>query len=258
VLRPATPHLIPPAVAVHSPWVRNTHWIATISFLLLVISGSEILMVHPRLYWGNVGNDLVPAWIELPISRNYRHAGWEGKAPFFPGSNAPVTAARTFKTFNRNSWGRSLHFLAGWGLVLAGAVYLFAGIFSGHFRRHLVPRLAELRPRAFWEDAADHLRLRVKAATGGPNYGLLQKAAYCGVVFIALPAVGMTGMAMSPAITAAHPWLVSMWGGFQSARSVHFLLSIALVLFVAVHIAMVVKSGFGRQMRGMTLGRKSP
>jgi thiosulfate reductase cytochrome b subunit len=215
-------------------------------------------MVHPRLYWGNVGNDLTPAWIELPISRNYRHGGWEDRQAFADGAPAAVTAARTFKTFNHNSWGRSLHFLAGWGLITAGVVYLVAGIVSGHFRRHLLPREPQMRPTAFRAELADHLRLRVRGATGGPDYGLLQKCAYLAVVFIGLPGEVLTGFAMSPALTAAHPWLLSLWGGYQTARSVHFLLAVGLLLFLAVHVTMVVKSGFRRQMRAMTLGGKGP
>jgi thiosulfate reductase cytochrome b subunit len=246
-----------PIPAKHSGWVRFTHWIVTVSFLLLVFTGAEILMVHPRLYWGNVGNDLTPAWIELPISRNFRHGGWEGREAFPGEEHAPVSESRTFNTFNHNSWGRSLHFLAGWGLIAAGLVYLVAGIASGHFRRDLLPRRAEMRPGAFWADVVAHVRRQVRGAADGPDYGLLQKCAYLGVVFIGLPCAVLTGFAMSPAITAAHPWLLGMWGGYQSARSVHFLLAVALVLFLAVHVYMVVKSGFKRQMRAMTLGKKS-
>jgi thiosulfate reductase cytochrome b subunit len=239
----------------HRNWVKSTHWIATASFLLLVFTGAEILMVHPRLYWGDVGNSLTPAWLELPISKNHRHGGWEGREPFFNEADTPVSASRTFRTFNNNSWGRSLHFLAGWGLVASGAVYLLAGFVSGHFWRHLLPRRAELRPKTLWADAVE-VRFRIRAVTGGPDYGPLQKCAYVAVVFIALPGTVITGFAMSPAITAAHPWLLKMWGGFQSARSVHFLLAVALIVFVAVHIVLVIKSGFRRQMRAMTLGEK--
>jgi thiosulfate reductase cytochrome b subunit len=238
--------------------VKSTHWIATVAFLLLVVSGAEILMVHPRLYWGDAGNDLTRAWLELPISRNYHHGGWEGKEAFYGEAQAPITEARTFKTFNLNSWGRSLHFLAGWALVAVGAVYLVAGLASGHFRRHLLPRAAEMRPRALWADVVDHARLAAREATGGPDYGVLQKCAYFGVVFIALPGEVLTGFTMSPAITAAHPWLLDLWGGYQSARSVHFLLAIALLLFTAVHVAMVAKFGFKCRMRAMTLGAKNP
>jgi len=247
-----------PIPAKHSGWVRITHWIVTVSFLLLVFTGIEILMVHPRLYWGDVGNDLTPAWIELPISRNFRHGGWEGKEAFGGGANAPVTEARTFKTFNQNSWGRSLHFLAGWGLVAAGAVYFLAGFVSGHFRRDLLPRFEEMRSRALWADFVEGARRQLRVGKEGPDYGPLQKCVYLGVVFVGLPGEVLTGFAMSPAIAAAHPWLQTMWGGQQSARSVHFLLAVALVLFLAVHVYKVAKSGFRRSMRAMTLGGKGP
>lgn len=251
---PETP--VPSPVARHSGWVKSTHWIVTISFLLLVFSGAEILMVHPRLYWGDAGNGLMPAWLELPISRNHQ-LPWESQEAFYEGvSNGPVSMSRTFRTFNQNSWGRSLHFLAGWILFVAGAVYLLAGIFTGHFRRHLIPRLSELRRKAFGAEVRDHLRLRIKRATGGPQYGLLQKCAYFGVVFIAFPGEVLTGFTMAPAITAAHPWLLTLFGGYQSARTIHFLLAVALVLFLAAHIVMVIKSGFRRQMRAMTVGDK--
>ena len=177
---------------------------------------------------------------------------------FFAGTEAPVSEARTFRMFNKNSWGRSLHFLAGWGLVSAGVVYLVTGIISGHFQRHLVPRRNEIRSSAMWADLLAHVRFKIRRAVGGPDYGPLQKCAYFGVVFIALPGTALTGFAMSPAITAAHPWLLDMWGGFQSARSVHFLLAAVLVLFLAVHVAMVISSGFKLQIRAMTLGKQEP
>src|SRR5882672_3809825 len=107
----------------HSRWVRTSHWVVTISFLILVFSGYMILMVHPRLYWGEVGNDLTPALFELPISRNYKHGGWEKITPFYDKPGSPVTANRTFEIFNQNGWGRSLHFLSAWLLVITGLVY---------------------------------------------------------------------------------------------------------------------------------------
>src|SRR4030095_9608476 len=99
-------------------------------------------------------------------------------------------------------------------------VYLLAGIFTGHFRHHLVPRLADLAPSEFWREVKEHARLRIRGATGGPQYGLLQKCAYFAVVFLALPLIVVTGLTMSPAITAAYPFLLSMFGGFQSARTI--------------------------------------
>src|SRR4026208_1455148 len=120
-------------------WRRIFHSIITLSFLILAFTGVEILMVQPRLYWGEVGNNLTPALIELPISRNHRHGGWADTTPFFREAGSPVSASRTFEIFNKNGWGRSLHFLMAWFLVLTGTVYLLAGVFTGHFRRHMVP-----------------------------------------------------------------------------------------------------------------------
>jgi thiosulfate reductase cytochrome b subunit len=228
----------------------------TLSFITLAFTGVVILMAHPRLYWGEVGNDLTPALIELPISRNYRHGGWDNSVPFFQDEASPVSANRTYDIFNKNGWGRSLHFLAAWFLVSIGLSYLLAGVLTGHFRRHIVPRPAEISPALVWRDVRNHVRLRIRAATGGPQYGLMQKCSYFLVVFLALPLAVLTGLAMSPAITAAYPFLSRIFGGFQSARTIHFFAFVALMLFLLVHVVMIIKSGFKRQMRSMTFGEK--
>ena len=238
----------------HARWVRISHWIVTASLLTLVVTGFEILMVHPRLYWGKAGNDLTPALLELPISRNYKHRGYDTPRPFFEKAAGPVSASRTYDIFNQNGWGRSLHFLAAWLLVLPGAVYLLVGLFGGHFRRHIWPGSRELAPRLVWRDFVEHLRLRVPPAPGGPQYGLLQKISYSFVVFVAAPLMIVTGLTLSPAVTSAFPILLDLFGGYQSARTIHFFTSAALVLFVIAHVVMVVKSGFRRQIRAMTVG----
>jgi thiosulfate reductase cytochrome b subunit len=241
-------------VSPHARWVRISHWILTVSVLTLAFSGVMILMVHPRLYWGEVGNDLTPALFELPISRNHQHGGWTTAMPFFADAAGPISAGRTYDIFNQNGWGRSLHFLAAWCLVVPGLIYLIAGIAGGHFRSHIWPRAGELTSRLFWREVVDHLHLRIRPAAGGPHYGLLQKCAYSAVVFVAAPLIVVTGLAMSPAVTAAHPFLSGIFGGYQSARTIHFFTFAALVLFVFVHLVMVIKSGFKRQIRAMTLG----
>ena len=244
----------PPAPG-HTRWVRISHWVVTLSVAALAFTGVEILMVHPRLYWGEVGNDLTTPLIELPISRNHQHGGWSGQTPFFAGTASPITASRTYDIFNQNGWGRSLHFLAGWFLVVSGAIYLLLGVLGGHFRRHLVPGPSQLSPAHLWREVRDHLRLRIPAATGGPDYGLLQRGAYAAIVFVTLPLTVLTGVTMSPAITAAFPFLLTVFGGHQSARTIHFFAFAATMLFLVVHLVMVVKSGFRRQMRAMTIGR---
>ena len=242
------------AVHRHARWVRISHWVLTASVLTLAVTGFVILMAHPRLYWGEVGNDLTPALIELPISRNYKHAGWDKPTPFFDDGAVPITASRTFHIFNQNGWGRSLHFLAAWALVLPGAVYLLAGLSGGHFRSHIWPKPGELAPSFVLRDIIDHLHLRIPPASGGPQYALLQKCAYSFVVFVAAPLMVVTGLTMSPAVTAAFPSLLRIFGGYQSARTLHFFAFVALLLFVLVHVLMVVKSGFRRQIRAMTVG----
>jgi thiosulfate reductase cytochrome b subunit len=240
----------------HARWVRISHWIATVSVFTLAFTGFVILMAHPRLYWGEVGNSLTPALFELPISRNHQHGGWQNRVTFFqdPASSA-ISANRTYEIFNQNGWGRSLHFLAAWVLVVPGVLYLLAGVFTGHFRVHVWPRSGELTPRLLWKDLVAHLRLKIAPATGGPDYGLMQKLAYSGVVFVALPVAVLTGLAMSPRITAAYPFVSSAVGGFQSLRTIHFFAFVALIVFAIVHVALVIASGFKRQMRGMILGK---
>jgi thiosulfate reductase cytochrome b subunit len=238
----------------HARWVRFSHWILAASVLTLAFSGFEILMVHPRLYWGKAGNDLTPALFELPISRNYQHGGWAPPVVFSSGAHPIVSAARTYDIFNQNSWGRSLHFLAAWFLAVTGLIYLVGGFANGHLWRHLVPRARELSPRLLGRDIAMHLRLPMPAAPGGPPYGLLQKLTYACVVFVALPLVVLTGLAMSPAVTAAYPGLLDLFAGSQSARTIHFFAFVALMLFLIVHVVMVALTGFRRQMRAMTFG----
>jgi thiosulfate reductase cytochrome b subunit len=238
----------------HSTWVKTTHWIGTISFLLLVFTGVEIIMVHPRFYWGEVGNDLTPALFELPISRNYHHGGWEKTMPFFTNAGSPVSASRTYAIFNKNGWGRSLHFLSAWFLVITGLLYLLTAILSGHIKRNLLPKTKELSFRLLIKDIADHIRMKFEFIKG-PQYGLLQKLSYLIVLFFLFPIIILTGLTMSPAIAAACPFLLKIFFGAQSARTIHFFAAALLVLFLIVHILMIIRTGFKQHMRAMTFGR---
>ena len=238
----------------HRRWVKITHWIGTISFLFLVFSGFEILMVHPRLYWGEVGNDLTPALFELPVSRNYQHGGWDQSRSFYEYAGSPVSASRTYDIFNQNGWGRSLHFLAAWFLVITGMIYLLIAIFSGHIRRNLWPRIKQFSAKLLYEDIVNNFRMKITFVKG-PQYGLLQKISYVSVIFVLLPVIVLTGLTMSPAVTAACPWLLKLFFGAQSARTIHFFAAALLVLFVLIHIVMIIKSGFKQHMQAMTFGK---
>ena len=225
----------------HARWVRISHWVIAASILTLGSTGLIILMAHPRLYWGNVGNDLTPALVELPLGRNHWHTTWDTPVPFFAGAGSPVSAVRTYDILNENSWGRSLHFLAAWVMVGSAGFYLLASLLTGHFQRNLLPRLTDPR--------RTH-----RAARPGPPYNALQKCAYAGVMFIGLPMMALTGMAMSPAIASAYPWLTDALGGSQSARTIHFGMFCLLTLFLAGHVLLAILSGFKRQLRAMTIG----
>jgi len=189
----------------HRVWVRVCHWVVAISFLVLSFSGVYIFAVHPRLYWGEVGNSLMPALLEIPITANHQPEGWERTATFPLRDGEIYTASRTYDIFNQNGWARSLHFLMAWFLVLTGLAYLVTGVVSGHARRNLVPGVAGLSPRKLWEDAKDHMPSKLTPSGGGPPYGILQRLSYSVVVFVLFPLMVLTGMTMSPAVTAAYP-----------------------------------------------------
>jgi thiosulfate reductase cytochrome b subunit len=227
--------------------------VIALSVITLGVTGFFILMVHPRLYWGEVGNDLTPAFLELPISDNHRPEGWQQTVSFDDLANAPVSASRTYATFNENGWARSAHFLAGWFLALAGVYYVLAGLVTGHALRNVVPRFRDLAPRTLWRDLTSHRGVLARA-TSGPPYRPLQKSTYAAVAFVALPFMVLTGLTMSPTVTAAYPVLSDVFGGQQTARTLHFFGFAALVLFLLGHVTMVILSGFRRQVRAMTLG----
>jgi len=242
------------SAAGHRAWVRVCHWLGAVSFFALIVTGFLILMVHPRLYWGKVGNDLMPAILELPISNNHRPEGWVQAVTFSEFENSPISANRTYGIFNQNGWARSLHFLSAWLLVVAGSIYLLAGIATGHLWRNLIPRPRDFRLQTLGREIRNYLRFQFGSAGGGAPYGSLQRWTYVLVVLIAAPFMVLTGLTMSPAVTAAYPILLDIFGGQQSARTLHFVGFAALVLFFLVHVAMVILTGFRRQMRAMILG----
>ena len=241
-----------PTLAGHRLWVKLTHWMGTLSFLLLLFSGVEILMVHPRFYWGETGNDLMPALFELPVSRNYQHGGWTATEAFYNTKNSPVSAGRTYDIFNQNGWGRSLHFLSAWVLLITGLIYLITALYTKHVQRHILPQKKELNYKTFKADIHNHLHDAIRFIKG-PQYGLLQKISYTAVTFFLLPLMVVTGLAMSPAVVASCPFLLTILNGVQSARTIHFFAAVMLLLFLIIHIIMIVRSGFKKQILAMTI-----
>ncbi|SDC92958.1 cytochrome b561 [Sphingomonas sp. YR710] len=252
---PPEPATAPAGANGHRLWVRLTHGLIAAAAIVLIVSGVTILMAHPRLYWGTAGNDLTAPLLEIPLGPNAGHRGWSKPTPFFAAPAGPVTANRLNEPWNRNSWARSLHFLAAWGFLAGLFFYLLLAIFTGHARRNLWPRRGELARANLWQDVRAHLRLPTPAAPPGPPYAILQKLAYALVVFVALPLMLLTGITMSPAISASYPILLDAFGGTQSARTIHFFTFAFIALFLLVHLAMILLTRPLRQVRGMILGK---
>ena len=179
-----------------------------------------------------------------------------GTSPLFtipiPSSRDTVPTGYGFVMPDQNGWSRYLHFQTAWALVLTGLVYGLAGLWTGHFWKDLVPERRDRKWRAYWGRMAQYLR---RAPPEASSYNVLQRTAYLGVIFVLFPLVIWTGLALSPAFDSAVPAAVNLLGGRQSARTLHFFVSGALVLFLLVHVAMVALSGFRNRMRGMISGR---
>jgi thiosulfate reductase cytochrome b subunit len=223
----------------HSALVRVTHWITTLCFLALLVSGIEIVISHPRFYWGETGNVLTTPLFRLLI----------------PSSRALVPTGYGYLLPDQNGWSRYLHFQAAWVVVLTGLLYLISIMFTGHLRKNLLPRKADLSLRAFSTSIADHLRFKLPSEAEAWSYNVLQRLSYLFVIFVLFPLVIWTGLAMSPAFVSAVPATVILLGGQQSARTIHFFVSLSLVLFLLVHVVMVCVAGFWSRMRAMITGR---
>jgi thiosulfate reductase cytochrome b subunit len=223
----------------HSALVRITHWITTLCFLALLVSGAEIVISHPRFYWGETGNILTPTLFKLPI----------------PSSRALVPSGYGYVLPDQNGWSRYLHFQSAWLVVLSGLLYFIFGVLTGHFRENLLPDGADLSWRTLARSVASHLRFERPSESEAWSYNVLQRLSYLCVIFVLFPFVIWTGLAMSPAFVSAFPAAVNVLGGQQSARTLHFFVSLALVLFLLVHVGMVWFAGFGSRMRAMITGR---
>ena len=231
-----------PATAVpmrHSALVRITHWITAVCFLALLLTGIEILMSHPRFYWGETGNINTHPLFKIPI----------------PASRSTVPTGYGYVLPDQNGWSRYLHFQSAWIAVFTGLLYVIYSFFSGHLRRNLLPAGADFSWHAFCAAIADHCRFKRPGAEEAWSYNLLQRLAYLGVIFVLFPLIIWTGLAMSPAVASAFPSAVSILGGQQSARTIHFFVTVFLVLFFLVHVMMIFIAGFWSRMRAMITGR---
>ncbi|GAB5430108.1 MAG: cytochrome b/b6 domain-containing protein [Devosia indica] len=260
-----------PLVYRQSIWTRLTHWVWAICLFFLLLSGLQIFNAHPTLYIGEQSGFEFDNAV-LSIGAVNTPSGPRGQTTVFgqtfdttgvlgmsgPAANPSFVGfpgAVTIPSFRDLATGRVVHFFFGWIFVAALFIWFLASFVNGHLRRDILPKGRDIigLPR----DAIDHARLRLHH---GRSYSPLQKLSYFAVFFVLFPLIILTGLTMSPGMDAAWPWLLDIFGGRQTARTIHFVVMVLLVLFFVVHIIMVLLAGPLNELRSMITGwyRTSP
>ena len=251
---------------------RFLHWLNALLITIALMTGLQILNAHPQLYWGQSGSASEQAVLEIyslvladgsPAGR-LRIGNHVFATTGVLGISADTKHGPEFHAFPH--WatipgrldlagGRKWHFIVAWLLVFTSSVYLIATARSGHLRREILPRPNDLAPARLLRDVSKHLLMRFERDKVGVQYNPLQKLAYSIVIFLLGPLLLATGLTMSPGLDAAWPWLPDLFGGRQSARTLHFGAAMAVVAFVVIHIIMVMVSNPVKQIRAMITGR---
>jgi thiosulfate reductase cytochrome b subunit len=250
----------------HARLLRITHWINVVCFSLLLMSGLQIFNAHPALYVGNRSDFDHPT---LLIVAHQSESGLVGETTIL-GHSFETTGVLglsseggqisqrafpswiTIPSYLDLATGRRWHFFFAWLLVLNGLAYLAWGLASRHFGRDLLPSRVELGH--IGREILEHLRLRFPRGAAAKRYNVLQQLAYLLVVFVLFPLIILTGLTMSPGVDSAVPQLLTLFGGRQTARLIHFVAASGLALFVVVHLVMVLLSGAWNNMRSMITG----
>jgi thiosulfate reductase cytochrome b subunit len=254
----------------HAWPVRLMHWINVLAFIALLLSGLQIFNAHPALYWGKSSYDGHPPILQMgarldaqgnPVGVT-RILGHEFNTTGVLGASAGMggqPVQRGFPawiTLPSQQWlamGRRWHFFFAWVLVINGLAYIAYTLASRHLARDLMPTRADWRSIGL--SIKDHLLLRHAQGEAARRYNILQKLAYLGVIFVLFPLLIVMGWAMSPGLNALFPGWVDVFGGRQSARTLHFVVAWLLVGFVFIHLFEVVIGGFWNNLRSMITGR---
>lgn len=257
--------------------VRISHWVNVLCLSILFMSGLGIFNAHPALYWGASSYSTEPAFLEIsaqtvPAATDNQAPGGEKRGRLRIGAaefdTTGVLGVSTSSNGTRDerafpSWltipghysladSRLWHFFFAWLFVLNGVFYIFYTLSSGHLRRDLLPDGRELR--GVGASIVDHLRFKHPQGEAARRYNVLQKLAYLIVIFLLLPLIVLMGMAMSPMLDSLMTGWVDLFGGRQSARSIHFIVACLLLAFVLIHVFEVIVSGFWNHVRSMITG----
>ena len=231
----AAPTLPPPARVIyrHRLATRLWHWVNAVAIFILLGSGLMIFNAPPHLYWGVYGANYDHAWLALP-----QWPGW-------------LTIPASYNLALARRWHLLFALVLGFGLLL----FMIASLVNRHFQRDLRVGVAELKPRSLLHDLREHIALRFHDPANPGAFNIFQKLSYVLVIFVLIPLMILTGLTMSPGMNAAWPWLLDLFGGRQSARSIHFIVAAALAGFVIVHLALVIIAGAWNEVRSMVTGR---
>ncbi|MET0270635.1 MAG: cytochrome b/b6 domain-containing protein [Sphingomonas sp.] len=251
----------------HRLSTRIWHWLNALTVIVMLMSGLMIFNAHPRLYWGRYGANYDPAWMEIGSTGDagYLRVGaitvpttgvlgyWHAKDGSVQRRAFPHWA--TIPSYYSLAGARRWHLFFAWALVVPGLLYWLWSFANRHVQRDLAPSRAELSPRHIWHDVKEHARLRFPKGEAALKYNILQKLSYLAVLFGLLPLLVLTGLAMSPGMDAAWGWLLDLFGGRASARSLHFIAMALLAGFIVVHLLMVLLAGPWNEMRSIVTGR---
>jgi hypothetical protein len=263
----AAPEIAQQVVKRHRLATRIWHWANALVATILLMSGLMIFNAHPLLYWGDFGSREDYAWLQIDDTRTTGFVRIGGATVETTGvlglsldANENVRRVAfpgwaTIPTGYDLAAARRWHFAFAWIFALGLTAFMLISLFNGHIRKDLHVRRAEWSLAALWSDIKDHARLRFDSGIHSSHYNIMQKFSYIGVIFILLPLLILTGITMSPAMNAAWPWLLDLFGGRQSARSLHFIAATLLTLFVVVHLIMVLLSGPVNGIWSMITGR---
>ncbi|WP_173046610.1 cytochrome b/b6 domain-containing protein [Nitrospira sp. KM1] len=247
----------------HALPVRIGHWLNVVCLSILIMSGLQIFNAHPALYWGDRSDRERPLLSILPVRGNNGEVrgittvlGFQfdttGVLGYSDHSGRAFPAWATLPGPRWLAMGRQWHLLFAWVFVINGLIFTAYAIIGRHFTRDLLPTGRDLR--TIGQALKDHLVLRHPRVEEAKHYNVLQKIAYVAVIFLLAPLIVLTGLTMSPTVDAAFPWLLTMFGGRQAARTIHFLACFSFVGFILVHITQVIISGFFNNVRSMITG----
>jgi len=250
----------------HKLGTRIWHWLNAVAIVVLLMSGAMIFNAHPRLYWGKYGANFDRAWLQISaddrggyLKIGDRRFDTDGALGRWKASDGSVrsNAFPSWATIPSNydlAHARRWHFTFALVLAFGLLFFLLASLFNRHIQRDLTLSRREVAPANIWHDVVEHLKLRFHNPADPGAFNILQKLSYIGVIFVLIPLVIFTGLTMSPGIDAAWPWLLELFGGRQSARSIHFIAAALLLLFILVHLVLVLLSGPINGLRGMITG----